>query len=602
MEVCGDLHGPRPPFNPVYILRLEQLLRHLLSNGEESGGSAASSRAALTWWLCGRREDPCAFEKGGKRLLQQCSTLLQQHVHPVSLLLYRRRLLGGGPFAEDSACKPTGEASVRGKDEALRDGSVLALAIEGGAMRGCVCAGMAVALHHMGFSDAFDVIYGSSAGALIGAFLVSRQLAYEGSCVYTDWLPYLGSRFLNLRRIGRALGLGCLLDGDVLDLFRSRLGTPLVNLDALLLEVLQKKQPFNFSQFQRNDLKQPLKVIASGLLSLKPVTLDSAGGSIKDMASLCECLRASMLLPGLTGPVVHLPLWTHPSATPESKDEPHASSWGPLARFLPIVASSCLPRFSAEAPKALVTEPLADALLFEAVPYRSAIAQGASHVLVLRSRPDKAPVTRLKGIEAAIEMRMARRFFLRKHHDLRPVYDFMRRRGHREIYMRDMLRLNAATNQINHLISGAYTASGPAGGLKRGPHDSERRAHAMAVAVGGTEKEAQKLKADRGAIIRGVRSGFAALWEALQPDPALREKGLEEALKIFPDDLAFSPALKGAPLPSPPPYTAEEASAHLTPEELAEHLLQAVAAVQVGGESLDRKSPEQPHPGETGAS
>lgn len=282
MEVCGDLHCPRPPFNPVLLLRLEHLLQQLLSSSGGSGvRSSNAAHSELTRWLCGRSEDPGAFKKGGSLLLQQCSTLLRQHVHPVALLLYRRRLFGGGPFEGVPSCGPTAggprlwsvqgvggrpgvsRASSQGTESPVkspRDGKVLALAIEGGAMRACVCAGMAVGLQHLGFTDSIDAVYGSSAGALIGAFVVSRQLAYEGSAVYTDWLPFLGRRFIDTRRIGRALGLGCLLDGDLRDFLSSRLGRPLVNLDALLVEVLQKRQPFNWWQFERNDKKQPLKV------------------------------------------------------------------------------------------------------------------------------------------------------------------------------------------------------------------------------------------------------------------------------------------------------------------------------------------------------
>ena len=178
-----------------------------------------------------------------------------------------------------------------------------------------------------------------------------------------------------------------------------------------------------------------------------------------------------MLLPGLTGPVVHLPLWGPtwgpptsrtgaPKGAPTSPMGPQEGAPGgdkeaptgdkgaptgdkgaptgdkgapsgdkgapsgdkgapsvvggapsvgygsaarrPLSMYCPLAASSSLPRFSPELPCAYVTEGLADALLFEAVPYRSAISEGATHVLVLRSRPDKAPVARLKGIEAAV--------------------------------------------------------------------------------------------------------------------------------------------------------------------------------------------------------
>ncbi|KAL8272892.1 hypothetical protein Esti_003201 [Eimeria stiedai] len=644
LEVCGDLRPPRPPFNPLLLLRLELLLQRLLSSSSSyDGNSSRQAQASLTRWLCGRSDDPEAFARGAPRLLQQCTTLLEQHVHPVALLLYRRRLLRGRgrwmgappgfsgpprPLHGQRAAAPPG------------DGSSLALAIEGGAMRGSVCGGMAVCLDWMGFSDSFDAVYGSSAGALIGAFLLSRQLAYEGTCVYTDWLPALGRKFIDIRRIGRALGLGCLLDGDLLGLLGSRLGRPMLDLDALLIEVLQNKQPLRFREFMENNERQPLKIIASGLSSMRSVTLDFAGGSFKDLPSLCECLRASMLLPGMAGPVVHLPVWgseeerqgghaspskqelgqegrrpSAPQASPRScapggplgeqaggalppSDLAAPVARGPLTQYLPLVSASALPRFSPEAPRALVTEPLADALLFESIPYRSAIADRASHVLVLRSRPDLSRVGRLSGIEAAIELQMARRFFLRKH-SLRSVYDFMRRRGHREIYMRDMLRLNAATNSINMRIPGgdmraplrlSRRSGGPlwetlsprkreAGSVPCSLQRGEATAYAMAVAVGGGEKETQKLGANRVAIIRGMRGGFAALWEALQPDPDLRDAGQQEALKIFPDDLPLCPALGGLPKPSPPPYDFEGPSAHLSPAELAEHLLQAAASV-----------------------
>ncbi|KAL8445934.1 hypothetical protein Emag_004899 [Eimeria magna] len=453
LEVCGDLHPPRPAFNPILLLRLQHLLQQLLSNSSSSGSSSREARASLTRWFCGRSEDPGAFSQGAPRLLQQCTSLLEQHVHPVALLLYRRSLLRGmGRWMEAPQGVSEGPLPLRGQGAGalLRDGSSLALAIEGGAMRGSVCGGMAVCLDWMGFSEAFDAVYGSSAGAMVGAFLLSRQLAYEGTSVYTDWLPTLGKKFIDVKRIGRALGLGCLLDGDVLGLLGSRLGRPMLDLDALLIEVLQNKQPFNFFRFMQNNERQPLKIIASGLSSMRSVTLDFAGGNFKDLPSLCECLRASMLLPGMAGPVVHLPVWNSnggrqegptspsmqglgheggppsfsacaPSAStdtsrgplgqervegtpsPSNRAAPLASSHGrgPLTQYLPLVSASALPRFSPEAPRALVTEPLADALLFESIPYRSAIADKASHVLVLRSRPDLLKVGRLSGIEAA---------------------------------------------------------------------------------------------------------------------------------------------------------------------------------------------------------
>ncbi len=62
----------------------------------------------------------------------------------------------------------------------------IALAIEGGAMRGVVSAGMLAGLEYLGFLPAFDVIYGTSAGAINGAYFVAGQAAYGASVYYED--------------------------------------------------------------------------------------------------------------------------------------------------------------------------------------------------------------------------------------------------------------------------------------------------------------------------------------------------------------------------------------------------------------------------------
>lgn len=39
---------------------------------------------------------------------------------------------------------------------------------------------MLAALNHLGLRDAFDVVYGSSAGSLMGAYFLSGQTPLEG--------------------------------------------------------------------------------------------------------------------------------------------------------------------------------------------------------------------------------------------------------------------------------------------------------------------------------------------------------------------------------------------------------------------------------------
>ena len=52
------------------------------------------------------------------------------------------------------------------------DPYTLALCMEGGGMRGAISAGMAAAIASLGLTDAFDKVYGSSAGSVIGAYMI----------------------------------------------------------------------------------------------------------------------------------------------------------------------------------------------------------------------------------------------------------------------------------------------------------------------------------------------------------------------------------------------------------------------------------------------
>jgi hypothetical protein len=44
-----------------------------------------------------------------------------------------------------------------------------------------------------------------------------------------------------------------------------------------------------------------MKIIASGLFSQRSVMLGSEEGSFTDLASLCQCVKASCMLPGVAG-------------------------------------------------------------------------------------------------------------------------------------------------------------------------------------------------------------------------------------------------------------------------------------------------------------
>ncbi|MFN8112718.1 MAG: patatin family protein [Solirubrobacterales bacterium] len=212
--------------------------------------------------------------------------------HPVLRLLGERVAAGSRP----------GERS---------DGARLALAIEGGGMRGAITGGMALAIDELGIVAAFDDVYGASAGALNAAWLLSGA-ASTGIRTWTD--PAL--RTASVRR------------GNLLR------GRPIVDSSYLTEVVYERLAPMPFDR------------ILDGDVGFHPLATDAATGEAVDLAPLIDdratlklALRATTALPLLSGRPIELG----------------------GRRFF-------------------------DAGLAESIPFRTAIAQGATHLLVLRSR------------------------------------------------------------------------------------------------------------------------------------------------------------------------------------------------------------------------
>ncbi|GAB2851140.1 patatin family protein [Actinocorallia aurea] len=211
--------------------------------------------------------------------------------HPVVEALAARRRAGSRPGART-------------------DGMRIALAVEGGGMRGTISAGMALALAEAGLTDAFDAVYGASAGAITGAWLLSgtpEQLRGWAEPEYANAMI----RFANVWR-----------------------GRPIVDVHDLVERLYVEVANMNFP------------AILAHPVSYHPLATDVLTGLSTDLhpylhspADLRLALRASAALPLLAGP-----------------------------------------------PVALGGRLFYDAGLAESIPYRTALAQGATHVLVLRSR------------------------------------------------------------------------------------------------------------------------------------------------------------------------------------------------------------------------
>jgi predicted patatin/cPLA2 family phospholipase len=204
-------------------------------------------------------------------------------------------------------------------DERVRSGSTpghrddpyrIALSIEGGAMRGTVSAGMALALHELSVVSAFDAVYGSSAGAITAAWLLSSTP--EGLRGWAD--PDYARTLIRWSALLR--------------------GRPVVDVRTLIEVIYQTQFPMDFDS-----------VLASEV-EYHPLGTDAETGESTDLRPLVDtpaelrlALRASASLPFLAGPPVKL--------------RGH--------RFY-------------------------DAGLAESIPFRTPLAQNATHVLILRSR------------------------------------------------------------------------------------------------------------------------------------------------------------------------------------------------------------------------
>jgi predicted patatin/cPLA2 family phospholipase len=334
------------------------------------------------------------------------------------------------------------------------DGMKIAVAIEGGGMRGCVAAGMISAVDDLGLSDTIDVVYGSSAGALVGAYFISRQMPHFGPEVYYDVLTSSGKKFIDMMAIFRCAGLGIfdLRLQSLRRLLSDRMGKPVLNLTFLLHDVINNIKPLDWDSFWKRQVnkEQPLKVVASGLLSKRAVLMSAENGNFHNLEELSNCMRASMSLPGVTGDTARLK-----ESQMNSSELIHKTWWLEYPKWAPRRnRGKKHGRWHRSPEWILGGEPMADAQLFEPIPYRSALQDGCTHILVLRTRADGVTVTKNMGL---LERMIMSRFFSRKL-KLRGLRLWMTRMHHKLIYAEDLLRLNHCNRELDASIPSKYSA------------------------------------------------------------------------------------------------------------------------------------------------
>lgn len=133
-----------------------------------------------------------------------------------------------------------------------------------------------------------------------------------------------------------------------------------------------------------------------------------AGGPVVDTEHLVE--RIYPAIPMDFAAILANPASFHPLAT--DADSGQAVDLGPLitdaaSLRMALRASTALPVLAGR-PVRIGGRAYVDAGIAESVPFRTALAQGATHVLVLRTRPD-APVPLPSRVETALVTRYLRR-------------------------------------------------------------------------------------------------------------------------------------------------------------------------------------------------
>jgi predicted patatin/cPLA2 family phospholipase len=133
------------------------------------------------------------------------------------------------------------------------DDRIIALAIEGGGMRGVVAAGMVTALERLGLRDCFDSVYGSSAGSISGAYFIAAQAGYGASIFYN----HINNRkFIDLKRILR--------------------GRPIISLEFLLDEVCIRDRRLDYDRVLKSAIS--FKALQGIEWAVLP---DHSGGSMQ---------------------------------------------------------------------------------------------------------------------------------------------------------------------------------------------------------------------------------------------------------------------------------------------------------------------------------
>ena len=262
-------------------------------------------------------------------------------------------------------------------------------------------------------------------------------------------------------------------------------------------------RPLDFESFLENDKYQPLRIASSYQDNGRLVShcfgtddfLTAQGPGNRH--GIYACLQASMTVPGAAGP---------PVKVTDIQNQ---------TRFY------------------------FDAFCCEPLPYRSAVAEGATHCLVLCSRPDGfQPQTKPTIYEKGV----APNYFHTHGEDNLATY--FKKGGQQYIYAEDLLTL--MEGQLDRGTGVSIPPTTILYGVNPDNHtehlkssrESWTKAHLLPIKAPLGTEELQTLEQGRTPVLEAVRSGFATVYDIFAPamDLNIALSGNEAAKIIFPDD------------------------------------------------------------------
>lgn len=289
-----------------------------------------------------------------------------------------------------------------------------------------------------GYSDAFDCVYGSSAGAIVGAYFVSRQLPLYGARVYFEDIP--SDKFISIWALRSHPYFRPFNNRN--KLYYTQTARPVLHLDALLETIILKRRPLHYQRFSNGNKHQPLFPIASCLTSMTSKAL-----SHESLPTLIDALRASARVPGIAGPAVLI------------DGKPYSDAW-----------------------------------MLEPIPYQTALADGCTHVLVLRSRAGGGGDTQVGVYERHIA---APYFNMDKHTASTGAAEYVLNGGH----------INAYEDAVDELEKGRSEQIG----------SSRGSGWVLEVVPRLDAREVGQLETRGSVLNEGCRVGFSAAYEMLSP-------------------------------------------------------------------------------------